>query len=294
MNYYPHHIGDYLTATAHLTMLEDGAYRRLLDLYYSREEPIVADVGRACRLVRAVSDEDRQSVQTVLEEFFTLTEAGWEHRRCEEEINKAAEAAERSRKNGRKGGRPRDGKPDNDQEETQQVISGLSAGIPEETHQQPGGKAPNTNTNTNTNKPPLPPTRGRETKRFQPPSVEQVAEYISQHEYPVDPQEFIDHYTANGWVQGKGKPIKDWQAAVRTWANKRKNEQPKIARLVIPEGSGVDVRSALWKLCQEAGIPAEEVNGHSLHHIRDLIRKRHPGGDASGRGFRLIQGGVAA
>ena len=32
MNYYSHHIGDYLTATAHLTLLEHGAYRRLIDI----------------------------------------------------------------------------------------------------------------------------------------------------------------------------------------------------------------------------------------------------------------------
>lgn len=31
MNYYPFHIGDYLTETAHLSWLEDCAYRRLLD-----------------------------------------------------------------------------------------------------------------------------------------------------------------------------------------------------------------------------------------------------------------------
>ena len=151
MNYYPHHIGDYLTATAHLTMLEDGAYRRLLDLYYSREEPILADVGRVCRLVRATSEDDRQAVATVLDEFFTLTDAGWTHKRCEEEITRATEAAERSRKNGLKGGRPKDKEAPKNPEKTQQVNSGIPADNPDETQEEPDPKAPNPNTKTNTN-----------------------------------------------------------------------------------------------------------------------------------------------
>lgn len=28
---------------------------------------------------------------------------------------------------------------------------------------------------------------------------------------------FYDYYTANGWTQGRGKPIKDWRAAARSW-----------------------------------------------------------------------------
>lgn len=55
-------------------------------------------------------------------------------------------------------------------------------------------------------------------KVFTPPTYEEVAEYCRERENGVDAQLFVDHYAANGWVQGKaGKPLRDWRAAVRTW-----------------------------------------------------------------------------
>ena len=63
--------------------------------------------------------------------------------------------------------------------------------------------------------------------RFIPPTAEEVAEYCRERGNSIDPEEFIDFYTANGWVQGKGKPIKDWKACIRTWESKRKAEQPR-------------------------------------------------------------------
>ena len=53
--------------------------------------------------------------------------------------------------------------------------------------------------------------------RFTPPTLEEVRQYCRERNSTVDPQSFIDYYTANGWIQGKGKPIKDWKAAVRYW-----------------------------------------------------------------------------
>lgn len=52
---------------------------------------------------------------------------------------------------------------------------------------------------------------------FQPPTVEEVKAYCEERKNGIDPERFHDYYTANGWVQGKGKPIKDWKACVRTW-----------------------------------------------------------------------------
>lgn len=86
MNYYEHHLGDYDGATAHLSWLEDCAYRRLLSLYYRAEAPIPADIKQACRLVRAATKPERDAVEQVLREFFELQDDGWHNTRCDTDI----------------------------------------------------------------------------------------------------------------------------------------------------------------------------------------------------------------
>ena len=51
-------------------------------------------------------------------------------------------------------------------------------------------------------------------KRFVPPTMEEVAEYVRLRGSNVDPQGFIDFYESKGWMVGKS-PMKDWQAACR-------------------------------------------------------------------------------
>lgn len=53
-------------------------------------------------------------------------------------------------------------------------------------------------------------------KRFTPPTVQEVSDYCSSRGNAVNPDHFLDHYEANGWMRGKNK-IKDWKACVRTW-----------------------------------------------------------------------------
>jgi len=87
MNYYEHHIGDYLKNTAHLSMVEDAAYRRLIDAYYTRESPLPADRKAVQKLARAQSKDERIAVDYVLDEFFELREDGWHQTRCDAEID---------------------------------------------------------------------------------------------------------------------------------------------------------------------------------------------------------------
>jgi hypothetical protein len=58
--------------------------------------------------------------------------------------------------------------------------------------------------------------------QFIPPTIKEITEYCQERNKGVDPENWIDHYTANGWMVGKTK-MKDWKAAVRTW---EKNTQP--------------------------------------------------------------------
>ena len=87
MNYFQFHIGDYSAATAHLSLLEDAIYGRLLRRYYTDEKPIPADLSAASRLVGARSEEEREAVRVVLAEFFKLTEDGWRNSRADREID---------------------------------------------------------------------------------------------------------------------------------------------------------------------------------------------------------------
>jgi uncharacterized protein YdaU (DUF1376 family) len=101
LNYYKRHIGDYARRTAHLTFIEDAAYNRLLDVYYTREAPIAADIQQACRLVRAASKAERAAVESVLKEFFTLEHDGWHNKRCDEELAADQAFIAKQRANGR-------------------------------------------------------------------------------------------------------------------------------------------------------------------------------------------------
>lgn len=83
MHYYQHNIGDYRKDTSHLTLLEHGIYRQLLDSYYLDEQPLTNDLAKLMRSHSVRSAEEQQSLQNVLTDFFELTENGYVHKRCE-------------------------------------------------------------------------------------------------------------------------------------------------------------------------------------------------------------------
>jgi len=73
MHYFPFHIGDYRSSTAHLTNEEDLAYRRLLEMYYDLEGPIPLDTEWVSRRIRV----EASVVRDVLNDMFERTEQGY-------------------------------------------------------------------------------------------------------------------------------------------------------------------------------------------------------------------------
>lgn len=132
---YLHHISDFIVDTAHLTPLEECFYRRAIDFYYLNEKPLPKETQSVFRRLRAITQEEREAVLNVLQDFFIEQDDGFHNKRCDAEIAEYHLNANKNRENGKKGGRPPKKKPeDNPQtseavdcenpKETQSVIFG--------------------------------------------------------------------------------------------------------------------------------------------------------------------------
>lgn len=91
MNYYERHIGDYIRDTVSLSMVEDGAYNRLMDQYYQTERPLSLDKKMVYRLARATTTAERKAVDFVLDYFFDKEEDGYHQKRINAEIERYQE-----------------------------------------------------------------------------------------------------------------------------------------------------------------------------------------------------------
>jgi uncharacterized protein YdaU (DUF1376 family) len=107
MNYYQHHLGDYLRDTAHLSILEDGVYHRLLAAYYVREKPLPIEHRECCKLARATTAVERKAVAYILEQFFSMETDGYHQKRADEELAEYQSFIEKQRANGKSGARTR-------------------------------------------------------------------------------------------------------------------------------------------------------------------------------------------
>lgn len=80
--WYPFWQGDYIEATTHLSMIEDGAYIRLLNTYYAKER-LPSSRRRLYAICRATSRIERRAVDFIVETYFTVQGDRLFHKRAE-------------------------------------------------------------------------------------------------------------------------------------------------------------------------------------------------------------------
>lgn len=95
MNYYQHHIGDFIRDTSRLSDSQSMAYLRLLWIYYETEQPIENDVDAVAFKIGANASD----VQQIFKHFFFLHDDGlWHQARCDKEILAFRDRSEKAKK----------------------------------------------------------------------------------------------------------------------------------------------------------------------------------------------------
>lgn len=280
VNYWKHHIGDYLRDAAHLSLLEHGVYFRLLQVYYAREAAL-PPTDQTARLIAARSEAEREALNTVLAEFFEARPDGtWRQERCERELASMQERAERNREVGRLGGRPP--KP-----------TGVPDENPEGFHKKPNGNPShkplaNSQEEKNKNPPSSPPVDSQDadgSKRASRlpadwrPSPQGISYAVSRGWSMPDIEAAAEAFR-DYWIAAAGAAARkvDWAAAWRTWL--RRDEQYRSrGRPAAPEPAWrSEQRSWMQTLAPDVAAKSPPAPHHHQHHhqqeVFDVIARR--------------------
>ena len=87
--YQPFYTGDYYRDTRHLSMLQHGAYRLLLDHCWDQKGPLPLVAEKCYRICGAVSKDEQECVRGIVDEFFTKMADGHYNRRMQMEIERS-------------------------------------------------------------------------------------------------------------------------------------------------------------------------------------------------------------
>lgn len=97
MHYYTWFSKDYNNATMHLTIVEDMAFRRMLDWCYREEKQLPKNISEICKLIRYTKRQSKV-VKAILDEFFIETEDGFINKKVSEELSRFQKKSEKAKK----------------------------------------------------------------------------------------------------------------------------------------------------------------------------------------------------
>ena len=109
-SWYPRYYGDFMRDTGHLSLIEVGAYNRLLDHYYATGKPLPDDKWQLLRVCHAVANDEQDAVVRICEQFFIKQDGLLRNKRADAEIEKLSLISAKRSESGRKGANARYGK----------------------------------------------------------------------------------------------------------------------------------------------------------------------------------------
>lgn len=193
MAWYP---GDYLRDTRHLTCLEHGAYRQLIDAVFCAGGALSVTDSDTVRLLN-INVKQWSSIKQRVKAFFQVSVNGeietWRHKRVTEEIHKAKQMAELQRQRTAKARAQLQRK----RESVTKTVTDIVTTSPS-----PSPSPSQYCTQTNNRVPTLEEVKTR-------------AGMTGMLE--ADAVAFWNHFEASGWIDKNGHPVVRWQAKMDTW-----------------------------------------------------------------------------
>jgi hypothetical protein len=112
-----------------------------------------------------------------------------------------------------------------------------------------------------------------------PDSIDPVLTYFSEKmkgkwapgRISVEAEKFFNHYSANGWMQNKGKPIVNWRAAVNNWILNDMNGVYTNGKQNFSVPAGVSISSTSQKPPEEKKLSEAEKDQLSRDFMQDTF-----------------------
>lgn len=204
------------------------------------EQPLPIEVAKVCRLCGARSQEEKEAVQNILDEFFNLTDEGWVNSRVEKEINAYHSNADKNRINGAKGGRPKKNKPKNNPV----GFDSVSVGLEKDANSKPKQKATINHKPITNNHEPI--TMNQYKYSF---DLDYVNAHLLKSGRTMVDQKFIDELQPQFELYYADQPMADNKALVKfvQWIMRNKDSQKASSNTYQSSAQKTEAEMDKWK-----------------------------------------------
>lgn len=277
MHYYSHNIGDYRRDTSHLSLLEHGAYRQLMDSYYLSERPLPLDHALIMRTHCARTADEMRAIENVLKDFFVTTEEGYIHKRCDVEIESFHSKSVSARESAK--ARWDRVRAEKEADAMRTHSEGNANHKPRTNNQEPITKADQVQEPLSALSEPKAKRKARLPDQFLVTGAmrQWAAESVPAVELKTETENFCDYW------RGQGGTKLDWVATWRTWMRKAQKDSQRVGgRGFTPFNKAADVEASNQAVVEEIIRRQAERTGKPSAQPGELV--------ASADGKLIIEG----